>query len=504
MTVKRTHLSRVTPAKAGVQSLSWRRWARHWLPAFAGATAALAAVGCAPRETILPMVGIEPPALRDFPADFTPPISNETNRPMPGFGGGGGGVERTPVIFIHGNTVSARYWLPAREHFMKAGYSADELWALGYGWDNVRYFDSGDLSVPSVDRIVNGVMAYLSQKTGRTIHQVDVIGHSLGVTLVRQWMLQTNSFHKVRNFIGACGANQGVWTAWPDTRGQQRVVSWELTRGSPWLAQLNRPGETPGPTRYMTLYDGTGWADVLFPYPDEHSGALQGAYNLAYNAEHGTWYDHLMLPRKPGPMEAMIEFLKAAAEPLPQAVPPRLVRDGDFIRADQPEARVHCTTDGRYPTRETPGATEVRLGELALYTCYARNPATELSSPMARFRAQQPARQQPLTLSATPGGGVFEHPQFVKLEASDPDAFIVYTTSGTPPDSGSPLYTEPVYVPGPLTFMAIAIAPDGRVTPPLKLEFDISLEMIEARNTLQRQFDPTAPVKYEGRRKVGR
>jgi hypothetical protein len=32
-------------------------------------------VACAPREWILPKVGIDPPALRDFPADFTPPIS---------------------------------------------------------------------------------------------------------------------------------------------------------------------------------------------------------------------------------------------------------------------------------------------------------------------------------------------------------------------------------------------------------------------------------------------
>ncbi len=459
---------------------------------------------CAPREWLLPKVGIEPPALRDFPADYTPPISNETNKPMVGFGGDGGGVTKTPVIFIHGNTVSARYWLPDRAYFKQAGYTGDELWALGYGWDNVRYFDSGDLSVPSVERIVTSVMDYLSKKTGRPIRQVDIISHSLGVTLVRQWMQQTNSWHKVRNFIGANGASDGVWTAWPDSRGQNRVVSWELHPGSPWLQQLNRHGETPGPTRYMTLYDGTGWGDALFPHPSQHSGALEGAYNLAYNVEHGSGYDHMELPREPGPMEAMIEFLKKAPEPIPSAEPPKLVRDGDTVRSDQSGAFVHCATGGNYPSAATLAADAVSLGELALYTCYTRNPETELSSPMARFKSAAPAKNEPLTLTALPGGGVFEHPVEVKLEVNDPDAYIVYTTSGTEPDSGSPLYTQPVYVPGPLTLTAIAIAPDGRVTQPLKLDFDISLEKVETAHTLERQFDPAQPDLYRGRRKLGR
>lgn len=485
----------------GRAAVSVRRSFGNWQLAIG---IALLIAGCAPREWILPKVGIDPPALRDFPADFTPPLSSETNQPMVGFGGNGGGVHRTPLIFIHGNTVSARYWLPDRAYFKKAGYTDDELWALGYGWDNVRYFDSGDLSVPSVDRIVTSVMDYLSKKTGRPIRQVDLVGHSLGVTLVRQWMQQTNSWHKVRNFIGACGANDGVWTAWPDARGQNRVVSFELYPHSPWLRQLNRHGETPGPTRYMTLYDGTGWGDVLFPHPSEHSGALKGAYNLAYNVEHGTNYGHLELPRESGPMEAMVQFLRKAPEPLPQAEPPKLVREGNLVRADQREALVHCAAGGDYPTRETPGARDVSLGELAVYTCYARNAKSELSSPMARYKAHRAQSDAAPTLSASHAAGAYEQPLFVSLTASDPNAFIVYSTGGASPDSGSPLYTEPVYVPGPLTLTAIAIAPDGRISEPLKLEYDISLEKVEAAHTLQRQFDPEVPEKYEGRRKVGR
>ena len=484
---------------------------KNWVPAFAGIAAwagmaalILGASACAPREWLLPKVGIDPPALRDFPADFTPPISNETNQRMVGFGGNGGGVHRTPVIFIHGNTVSARFWLPAREHLKAAGYSDDEVWALGYGWDNVRYFDSDDLSVPSVDRIVTSVMDYLSKKTGRPVQQVDIVGHSLGVTLVRQWMQQTNNWHKVRNFVGACGANQGVWTAWPDARGQNRVVSFELAPGSPWLAQLNRHGETPGPTRYMTLYDGTGWGDVLFPPPHENDSALKGAYNLAYNVEYGTSFDHLQLPRQPGTLDAMLEFFKKSPEPLPEATPPTLVREGDSLRADPASARVHCATGGRYPDRTTPSREQVQLGELALYTCYAHDPTTELSSPMSRYMMKVPAQDETLHLFASPRGGVYEQPVSVKLRASDPNAFIVYTTTGNVPDSGSPLYGEPVYVPGPLTVTAVAYSPDGRVSAPAKLVYDISLEKAESAHTLERQFDSSVPDRYAGERKLGR
>jgi hypothetical protein len=78
---------------------------------------------CVPRETIYHALGGEAPRLRDFPADFTPPLSAETGEKVGGFGGDGGGLSHTPVIFVHGNTVSANFWLPARRYFKQAGYS---------------------------------------------------------------------------------------------------------------------------------------------------------------------------------------------------------------------------------------------------------------------------------------------------------------------------------------------------------------------------------------------
>ena len=411
-------------------------------------TVALLLAACAPREVLLPAVGLKSPKLQLLPANFESPQSHETGEPMPGFGGGGGGVNRVPVIWIHGNTVSAAFWLPARQYFLEQGYTQDETWALSYGWDNARYFDSADLSVPSVDRIVNAVTNYLTEQTGEPVQQVDVIGHSLGVTLVRQWMKQTNSYHRVRNFIGVAGASDGVWTAWNDTRGQQRGVSWELFPDSPWLKQLSAGGETPGPTRYMTLYDGSGWGDVLFPTPLEDSGALEGANNVAFNREHGTYLDHLELARVPETMDVMLEWIGKAPRPTEGARRPVMRQTGRLLTASQPDALVHCTDDGTQPNGQTPGQARLMMETGRVYSCYPRHPETHLAGPIERFvwaGEYAPARKPP-TLVMQPGGGVFEHPVQVNLSTDDPDAFIVYNVSGTPIETGSPLYRDPVYI----------------------------------------------------------
>lgn len=471
----------------------------RWTPAFAGVVAiCLIATSCAPREVLLPKLGIEVPVLREYPDGFVVPESYETGQPVTGWGGDGGGVTRTPVIFVHGNTVTARYWLPARAYFKSKGYTGDELWAVGYGWDSVRQFDSNDLSVPTLEKFVNSVINDIYRRTGQRVPQVDVIGHSLGVTLVRQWMKQENAWHRVRHFIGACGANQGTWASRPDSRGQNRTVTFELHPDSPWLEQLNRGGETPGPTRYMTLYDGTGWADVFFPSWQKDSSALKGAYNLAYNIEHGTHYDHLELPRVPETMDAMLKFLGDAPAAPDDHPAPKLLREGDNIKTDLTHAQVHCMIGGDYPSRATPGSTSVALQPGVLTTCFALDTQTGLASPMQRYKLStvtKVAGPTSLTVSASLPSGVYEDPIRIELKASEPEAFIVYTTSGSIPNSGSPLYQKPVYVPGTLTLSAVAIAPDGRKSAPLQLRYVVSLEYQDAVHSLQRQFDPAQEIR---------
>jgi pimeloyl-ACP methyl ester carboxylesterase len=439
---------------------------------------------------------------RAFPPDFEIPASRETGRLVSGFGGGGGGVARTPVVFVHGNTVSAGFWRPVRDYFLEKGYRPDELWALSYGFDTTRFFDANDLAVPTLDAFVESVFRYLNAR-GYPVRQVDIVAHSLGVTVVRKWLQQTNSYHRVRKFVAANGANHGVWTARADSWGENREVGWELYPGSPWLEQLNRGGETPGPTEYMTLYDGTGWADVLFPPWQKDSPALAGANNVPFNVLYGTWFDHLELPRTPGTMDLVLGFLGNDPPPARAAEAPALEQetrpDGiSLVRAVPEGALAHCLTGGALPSRATPGQPAVWVQPGTVTTCFARDPRSGLSSPLERFLA--PERRSylapPLELRAEPPSGIFDRPVWVRLEASDPRAMIVYSTADRVPDTGSALYSAPIFVPVSVTLRAFAVAPDGRRSELLSHRYEIDLSYQDARFTLERQLDPTRPLDH--------
>lgn len=159
-----------------------------------------------------------------------------------------------------------------------------------------------------------------------------------------------------------------------------------MSADSPWLRALNRGGETPGPTRYMTLYDGAGWGDIFYPPPYEHSPRLEGARNLAYNVENDMLLDHLELGLAPGPLNAVLEFLRGAREPSSDAEPPRIVQTGALLSADQEHAQltgdlrgaqshVMSPTTGRWPagiTTSAVGSTRMWLSSPA---------AIEMASP---------------------------------------------------------------------------------------------------------------------------
>ncbi|MCX7059924.1 MAG: chitobiase/beta-hexosaminidase C-terminal domain-containing protein [Gammaproteobacteria bacterium] len=447
------------------------------------------------------------PHERAFPEGFRPPISVATGRPIHGWGGqwqAPPGAEtlspsRTPILFIHGNTVDATYWEEARQWFRNAGWNDEELWAPSYGWGSTEQFDVNDLTAPTLDAFVDEVQRYLGERRGRPVRQFDIVAHSLGVTAVRQWLTQSNRWHQVRSFVAVAGANHGVWTARLDARGPSRNSSFELYRGSPWLAQLNAGGEVPGAMRVMTLYDGTGRYDMLFPDRYKDSPALAGAVNVAFNREAGIWnggYNHLELPRKPATLAVISGFLGAGHEPLPNAAVPTIVRAGDRLQAAPADARLHCAGAGRYPDAATKPLSAVQLSPGQWLTCYAHSSVSGLSSPMARYAAapSAPPDPAPLQLHASPELGPYAQPLNLTLTASAPDALIVYSILGRTPDSGSALYRGPIYLPAPVTLTAVAMTPDGRRSAPLRLRYDVSLAHDEVLHSLQRQLDPGAPL----------
>ena len=116
--------------------------------------------------------------------------------------------------------------------------------------------------------------------------QVDIVTHSLGVTIARRFMeLYPSLARDVVAFVGIAGANHGTSVC----RGLDTSYYGcnEIAPGTAWLANLNAHGESPGPTRWMTILNGTDSIDPLFADPqDWQSPELNGADNVLFPTDY--------------------------------------------------------------------------------------------------------------------------------------------------------------------------------------------------------------------------
>jgi pimeloyl-ACP methyl ester carboxylesterase len=231
-----------------------------------------------------------------FPADF--PVIEDASLAQPVIGFGAAGVvKRTPVIFLHGNndTPFATACSPygrvqaLAQHLADNGYSPSELWGLGYQGDQCnlgadqtnrsRIAHTNQANVPDLRRFVRAVLNYTGAR------QVDIVGHSLGVTLAREWMRQDGAQNVVRRFVAIDGPNHGIINCSPAPENYFQLpsqggftpsseVCQELgSPDTPFLKLLNgRRGsdETEGPTRVLVIRN----ADASFVYMPVQDGVI--------------------------------------------------------------------------------------------------------------------------------------------------------------------------------------------------------------------------------------
>ncbi len=148
------------------------------------------------------------------------------------FGGrafAGESVVNQPVIFIHGNSDAANGnaygmtgWTASRNYFISQGYKGAELYAITWGDNNPALSAYQYHSLPNLQKIrafIQAVKAY----TGAA--KVDIVTHSMGVTLTRKailggtgndalnggnYNLGASLTSSVDTFVGIAGANRGL------------------------------------------------------------------------------------------------------------------------------------------------------------------------------------------------------------------------------------------------------------------------------------------------------
>jgi pimeloyl-ACP methyl ester carboxylesterase len=106
--------------------------------------------------------------------------------------------------------------------------------------------------------------------------QVDIVAHSLGVIVAREWMLQDNAYGKVRALVAIDGPNHGIIDCSPSPANifqlpngggfaPRSAVCDELgSDHTPLLKVLNAAGEAPPPTRYLVIRNRPGTPDFVY------------------------------------------------------------------------------------------------------------------------------------------------------------------------------------------------------------------------------------------------
>ncbi|MHB8717719.1 MAG: alpha/beta hydrolase family protein [Candidatus Dormibacteria bacterium] len=320
------------------------------------ARAGTAAPSCAQIAAAEPQAGhtMPPAAPALFAPDFPVLDDCEWGYRLGGFGGISRGypLTHTPVIFVHGNQADAENWfLVADEFKARAAYTNQELWAVSYNglengyaglptccapapestayWQstsppydafccNGGHGASDDPNVPDVYAFVRAVQAYTGSQ------QIDIVAHSLGVTIVRKMLYDHPELRPdVLSAVMIAGANHGTTVC----RGLSNSYYGcdEIAPGTAWLTQLNSAGEAPGPTHWMSVYNGADNTDPFFEaYPglfdDTQSPHLAGADDNISCPK--TYHNDLRV--RPDIVQMYLDFLLATGQSTATAAPPSL------------------------------------------------------------------------------------------------------------------------------------------------------------------------------------
>jgi pimeloyl-ACP methyl ester carboxylesterase len=167
------------------------------------------------------------------------------------------------------------------------GYQGNQCDLIGAPTNRSGTTHSTLANVPDLRAFVHAVIDYTGSR------QVDIVGHSLGVTLARAWLREDHAYRLVRHFVAVDGPNHGITDCSPSPANY-----WQLpalggftptsaicqeygSPDTPFLSWLNRGSELQGPTRVLVIRN----ADTSFVYFSAQDGFIAPVPAEDYNGD---------------------------------------------------------------------------------------------------------------------------------------------------------------------------------------------------------------------------
>jgi len=142
------------------------------------------------------------------------------------FCGTANAVCKDNVVLVHGNTASPSSWNNTLNELYARGYSNNEIFTPSWGSKSCATCNnhSGSEETPVRNAIVNAI-------NGSCTGKIDIIGHSMGVTLAAQQIDKLAAASYVDTFVGVAGALLGLRSC-----GVYPYNVWNSTCGSAGLS----------------------------------------------------------------------------------------------------------------------------------------------------------------------------------------------------------------------------------------------------------------------------
>jgi len=150
-------------------------------------------------------------ASNQFAGGFSP-----SNAPDGGFGGGNCVASRTPVIFVHGNSVNATFFAkpstngaPSVYDTLKAaGYTDCELFGITWLSPTEQAAQQLNFHTSTKAARIRDFITAVKAYTGKS--KVDILAHSMGVTVALHGITFGNLWGSINSFVNVAGGLKGL------------------------------------------------------------------------------------------------------------------------------------------------------------------------------------------------------------------------------------------------------------------------------------------------------